>query len=194
MKTDANHNLSSSDQSHGEDNDDILAPDSGPEKKIGNVDDSTATFEKLDLVLYLVSPYLKCEDKILLDVALEGSLLRTSPFVQSIGLCPNDLSDAIIDVSLDIYTDIQQHRTDCVVGSPYIGWIFGKYYGTKHHYPRVPGTVAGIDECLCGTSLRHLYQRKSYRRLRGIARCLDDLPRERGRTVLGYNFVHTLTK
>lgn len=159
----------------------------------GMKSESPTTFEKLDLIFYLVSPHLDCESKILLDIALEGSSLRASPFIQNINLCPNDLEDAIIDVSLDIYSDMKKHRSSEIVGSPYIGWIFGKYYGNQHYFPRVPGTVVSRNKCICGTSLRHLYQRKSYRRLRGIARCLDDLPQKRSQTVLGYNFVHTST-
>lgn len=154
---------------------------------------SPATSDKLDLILYLVSPYLTCEDKILLDVAIEDSLLRESPFVRAIDLCGDGIADAIADISVDIYTDIKRNRSHSIVGSPYIGWIFGKSYTTNHYFPRVPGTLSIYNKCICGTSLRHLYQRKSYKRLRGIARNLDDLPMRRGRTVLGYSFVHTLT-
>lgn len=154
-------------------------------------DGKSPTFEKLDLVLYLVSPYLNCEDKILLDIAIESSSLRASPFVAAIQLCANDRVDAVVDISVDIYTDIKTNRSKEVQGSPYIGWIFGKSFNIKHRPPLALGTIS--RSCVCNTSLRHLYQRKSYRRLRGIARSLDDPPRKRSLTVLGYNFVHTLT-
>lgn len=175
--------------------DDLKDEEDGEEHHgyLAATEDDPATFEKLDLVLYLVSPYLNCEDKILLDVALEGSSVRSSPFLATSSLCENLYSDAVADISVDIYTDIQNNGAKGIVGNPYIGWIFSNSYTTKY-YSLSALSPTYSRKCICSTGLRHLYRKKSYRRLRGIARSLDDIPRKRDQTVLGYNFVHTLTK
>lgn len=181
-----------------EDNDGLQQQQSLREDKDEEVksekDNISTTFEKLDLILYLVSPYLNCEDKILLDVALEDSDLRQSPYLSRMNLCTNNCTEAIVDISVDIYTDILTNRDEMLVGKPYVGWIFSSNHMTRYNSHRVPRSCHNLEErgCICSTSLRHLYRRKSYKRLRGIARSLDDPPRKRSQTVLGYNIVHTL--
>lgn len=142
--------------------------------------DDNSTFKRLDLVLDLVSPYLNCEDKIILDMALEGSRVR---YQHNINLCKTNRR----------FRGVDQHPVDYMAGlnrHSYDGWIFSLLPSSRYYFPK--DVHFPIPGCICKTDIRSYYRKCSYLQLRGISRRLDPLPRKRGKTFLGYNFTHVL--
>lgn len=147
--------------------------------------DDNSTFPRLDLVLDLVSPYLTCEDKIILDMALEGSAVRQQ---HNIELCKIDRKIRDVGQSvLDYHLSSNQRAYD--------GWIFTTSVARDKHFRRNIPPILGWNGrlCLCESDIRKYYRRHSYARLRGISRRLDPVPRERDKAFLGYCFTHILT-
>lgn len=154
-------------------------------EKAGPGSDDNSTFTRLDLVLDLVSPYLTCADKIILDMALEGSQVREQ---HNIELCKTKRKIRDVGQPIHDYHLMSENKI-------YDGWLFTRSAARSKRFQKDIPPILGWDGqfCLCETDIRKYYRRHSYVRLRGIARRLDPSPRERNKTFLGYCFTHILT-
>lgn len=147
--------------------------------------DDNSTFARLDLVLDLVSPYLTCEDKIILDMALEGSAVRQQHHIE---LCRTERKFRDVGQSIFDYHLSSNKRI-------YDGWIFTKSVARNKHFRKSIPPILGWGDpcCLCESDIRRYYRHHSYVRLRGISRRLDPSPRKRKNTFLGHCLTHVLT-